>query len=313
MGAPTEGMTRQAVHDRFGRIRDFTDETSTGTDDTEYAVLTARAVIAHGVALTGQHVADAWSDALRRQSAGYAGAGFSEMGALAALRSGILPPRSGRRCAESWSDGAAMRAAPCGIVLAGRPGAAADLAERDAGVSHSRDGIDGARVIAAAVSAAMGGAAIASILDAATASIPADSWTARTIARGLAIARPARDEEDGERLEQQLYDELSILGYPWADSAPEAVAFALAAVVVADGDPLSAIAVGVNMGRDSDTIAAMAGAICGAAHGVDAFPDDWVERVRRVHGVCVTATRGADLLDLADELVRVGSLQEGRS
>ncbi|MET0591034.1 MAG: ADP-ribosylglycohydrolase family protein [Naasia sp.] len=315
MGAPTEGMTRRAVAEQFGRITDFTDDTSTGTDDTEYAVMTARAVITHGRDLTADHVAADWLAALEQQKDGYAGAGFSEMGALAALRQGIRPPHSGRRCAESWSDGAAMRAAPIGIFHAGDPLAAAELAEREASVSHSRDGIDGARVIAAAVSVAMTGAPVPEIVAAGLVAVDPDSWTARTLARALDIAHGrdgGRDEghggidaDDTEAREQRLYDEIGIVGYPWADSAPEAVALTMAAVVLADGDPVRAIGIGVNMGRDSDTIAAMAGAICGASAGIGALPSAWTERVRLVHGVCVTATRGADLLVVADALMAV--------
>lgn len=308
MGAPTEGMTRADVAARHGRITSFTDETSTGTDDTEYAVLTARAVIKWGDALTGAAVAAEWRSALEQQSDGYHGAGFSEMGALAALRSGVEPPLSGRRCAEAWSDGAGMRAAPVGIFAAGDPERAARLAEEDAGVSHSRDGVHSARAVAAAVSAAMAGAGTEEVLRTAREVIPTDSWTARTVDRALSIvADGASTGVPAEKVEQRLYDEISILGYPWADSGPEATALALAAVALADGDPIEAILVGVNMGRDSDTIAAMAGAITGAMAGVDAFPAEWVERVRGVHGVCVTATRGADLVDLADQLTRVGA------
>ncbi|MFD1714472.1 ADP-ribosylglycohydrolase family protein [Amnibacterium flavum] len=303
MGAPTEGMTRQQVAREHGRITTFTDETATGTDDTEYAVLTARAVIRRGADLTGDDVAADWLTALAQQTDGYHGAGFSEMGALAALRSGVRPPLSGRRCAEAWSDGAAMRAAPLGIAAAGDPARAAELAEADGAVSHSRDGIDGARAIAAAVSVAMTGADTDAVLDAARAAVPDVSWTARTVDRALAIVAAGGERET---IEQRLYDEISILGYPWADSGPEATAFTLAAVALAQGDPIEAILTGVNMGRDSDTIAAMAGAITGAMAGIDAFPPEWVDRVRLVHGVCVTATRGADLLRLADDLTEVG-------
>lgn len=303
MGAPTEGMTRQQVAERYGRIVTFTDENAIGTDDTEYAVLTARAVIRRGADFSGEDVAADWLDALAQQTDGYHGAGFSEMGALAALRSGVRPPLSGRRCAEAWSDGAAMRAAPLGVAATGDPARAAALAEADGAVSHSDDGIDGARAIAAAVSVAMTGADTRAVLDAARAAVPDVSWTARTIDRALAIVAVGGEREE---IEQRLYDEISILGYPWADSGPEATAFALAAVALAQGNPIEAILTGVNMGRDSDTIAAMAGAITGTMAGVDVFPPEWVERVRVVHGVCVTATRGADLLRLADELTEVG-------
>ena len=55
------------------------------------------------------------------------------------------------------SDGAAMRAAPIGIVAGGDIAKAAAWAEADASVSHFRDGIWGAQAVAAGVSRAMAG------------------------------------------------------------------------------------------------------------------------------------------------------------
>ena len=50
-------------------------------------------------------------------------------------------------------------------------------------------------------------------------------------------------------------------------------------VLVADGDYEAAVLGGVNCGRDADSIASMAGAVCGALGGRAAVRDDWHERV----------------------------------
>ena len=53
----------------------------------------------------------------------------------------------------------------------------------------------------------------------------------------------------------------------------------------------------VNLGGDSDTIAAMTGAIAGAYHGVSAFPARWIDALER-------GERGYDhVIDLADDLL----------
>lgn len=299
LGAPTEGMSRTAIHERYGRVETFLTEDAAGTDDTEYAVLTARAVLRHGHALTSDDVADLWLEALAVQDGGFAGAGFSEIVALAGLQAGLRPPDTGIRNYERWSDGAAMRAAPLGLLCAGDPVEAARLATVDASVSHSGDGILGARAVAAAVAAAAGGADWQEALGAGTASIPEDSWSRRMISRAYALVDAAADTETAEHA---LSEHLPLRHYPWADSSPEAVAFAFALVRAHEGDPVRSVLAGVNMGRDSDTIAAMAGAICGAAAGTSALPADWAPRVRSVAGVCITATRGADLLTIADDL-----------
>ena len=54
---------------------------------------------------------------------------------------------------------------------------------------------------------------------------------------------------------------------------------ALGLALVADGDYSEAVLGGVNYGRDSDSIATMAGAITGALGGLGAVPKDWVDEV----------------------------------
>ncbi|MDQ1204492.1 ADP-ribosylglycohydrolase family protein [Microbacterium sp. SORGH_AS_0862] len=299
LGAPTEGMTREGIAAAFGRVETFLTADAAGTDDTEYAVLTAQAALAHGSALTSDDVADLWLRALAMQDGGFSGAGFSEMVALAGLASGLRPPHSGRRSYERWSDGAAMRVAPLGLLCPGDPTEAARLAAIDAVVSHSDDGVLAAQTVAAAIASGAGGAGWEAALAAGLAAIPTDSWTARGITHALELVDAAPDAEHAERM---LSDALPLRHYPWADAAPEAVAFTFGLIAAHRGHLQRAVLAGVNMGRDSDTIAAMAGAICGAVHGMAAVPPGWADRVRRVAGVCITATRGVDLMQLADRL-----------
>ena len=42
--------------------------------------------------------------------------------------------------------------------------------------------------------------------------------------------------------------------------------------------------------------------MAGALHGDAAIPPAWRTKVRQVSGVCVTATAGTDLVELADAL-----------
>jgi ADP-ribosylglycohydrolase len=72
-----------------------------------------------------------------------------------------------------------------------------------------------------------------------------------------------------------------------------------AAFAVANGfgEPWMVVRVAASVGGDTDTIAAIAGAVVGACHGVDAFPAD----VRRT----VSAVNGLELESLADELLKV--------
>ncbi|GAB3151755.1 hypothetical protein GCM10027058_18450 [Microbacterium neimengense] len=300
LGAPTEGMSRAAIRARFGSVSGFLTEDQAGTDDTEYAVLSAWTAITHGRASTAADTAATWRTALAQQDRGFAGAGFSEMIALGGLLDRRTPPDTGIRNAERDSDGAAMRVAPWGILCAGDAAEACRLAAEDAAISHYGDGIHAARAMAAAVSAAMTGAPWAAVRDAAVDALPADSWTRRWAVRALDIARA---EDDPDAVDAHLLDELALPHYPWADLAPEALALALGILQSRRADPVPCILAGVNIGRDSDTIAAMAGAIAGAMTGTAALPAAWTERVDRVRGRCITATAGTRLSTLASRLV----------
>jgi ADP-ribosylglycohydrolase len=59
------------------------------------------------------------------------------------------------------------------------------------------------------------------------------------------------------------------------------------------GDPWHACLLAASLGGDCDTIAAMAGAIAGACHGVTAFPPE---------AIAVIDAQGLDLAALADDL-----------
>jgi ADP-ribosylglycohydrolase len=70
-------------------------------------------------------------------------------------------------------------------------------------------------------------------------------------------------------------------------------------LAAAQGEYVDAVLAGVNVGRDADTIAAMAGGIAGALHGAEAVPQRWRMRINRVRGHCIKAVAGTDLAELA--------------
>jgi ADP-ribosylglycohydrolase len=61
--------------------------------------------------------------------------------------------------------------------------------------------------------------------------------------------------------------------------AEEAFATALLCFLLYPDDPVAVIRRAVVSSGDSDTIACIAGAFAGVAHGLDAWPSDWVERI----------------------------------
>ncbi|NUS27634.1 MAG: ADP-ribosylglycohydrolase family protein, partial [Streptomyces sp.] len=77
---------------------------------------------------------------------------------------------------------------------------------------------------------------------------------------------------------------------------------AFGAYAAADGDFVEAVLTAVNMGRDADTTAAVAGALAGATRGVSAIPADWAAAITPARGTCLPSMAGHHVLDVADLL-----------
>jgi len=296
LGAPTEGMSQAQIRERYGWVDGFVSDDPVGTDDTEYAVLTAQIILRYGHALTSVDVSREWSRLLVQQEGGFYGGGFSEMTAINNLRAGLAAPASGMDNHEMWSDGSAMRIAPVGVFCAGDPAEAARLAAIDASVSHARDGIWCGQAVAASVAVALVTDDWEQVVQAGLDHVPPDSWTHRMILRAVAVGRRSPDVRAAL---DELEEAIAIRYYPWADVAPEATALAYGIFAAARGDYVDSVLGGVNIGRDADTIAAMAGAMAGALHGASAVPEQWRQQINTIRGHCIRATAGTDLRQLA--------------
>lgn len=307
LGRPAEGMEPAEIAERWGRIEGYVADTPIGSDDTEYALLTAKALLRYREDFSAQTVADLWRTEVCGQEGAFAGSGFSEMAAIRNLERGHRPPRSGQH-AHSWSDGLAMRVAPIGIAAAGDPEQAARLAAEDGLVSHAGEGIYAGQSVAAGVAVAMGGGGAEQCYDAALAVVPEESWTARCLRIAYEVVHTA---PDWPATAATAVERLAVHSYYWADLAPEAVGLTFTAVLAGDGDARETILNAVNLGRDADTIAAMAGAIAGAMGGIDAIPAEWLPAVAVAPGVCLQTTKGMDPMTVADQLTELAAtLQE---
>ncbi|MFE7777401.1 ADP-ribosylglycohydrolase family protein [Streptomyces sp. NPDC057445] len=300
LGAPAENMRPSEIRRRWGRIEGFVTDNPAGTDDTEYAIFSGLLLARHGSALTVSHVENAWHHWIADLDEGpFRGAGFSERGTLENLRRGLAAPITAQH-RHAWSDGLAIRAAPFGVFAAGDPAEAARLVAIDGCVSHDGEGIYGGQAVAAGVAAAVAGEGPAGIIGAALSVVPMDSWTARSMRRAIVAAE--RADPDPLTRERMVRSAVVIGGYPWTDLAPEAVGLAFGAFAAARGDFRTSVLTAVNMGRDADTTAAVAGALAGAMSGARSIPADWAAAIGPVRGSCLPSMRGYHVLDIADLL-----------
>ena len=298
LGQRTEGWTPEAIEAKWGYIEDLPEGAAAVSDDTEYTLFSARVLIEHGLGVTSEQFADAWLEQIVPQEGPFKGAGFSEMAAIDNLRRGLRPPLSGRHY-HCWSDGLAMRVAPFGIASGGDHILAAHLALEDGRVSHDGEGIYAGQAVAAAVAAASRGESLGSTLAAALEVIPEDSWTFRNLELAAALAAHSSDAREAI---PSLHDALAVDYYPWADLAPEAVGLAFGLLIAGGGDVPRTLLAAVNLGRDSDTVAAIIGAILGAKLGVNAIPERWHKVVAPASGRCLACVEGVDLLETAEAL-----------
>lgn len=280
----------------YGITTDFNKGASWSTDDTEFALLTAKTLIKTKGHYTSKAVVDAWMENVVIQDEFQRG-GQSEISAANNLRKGLLPPQSGKYNTFHMSDGTAMRIPPVGIVCAGDPDKAAEFARIDAEVSHYQDGVWGAQAVAAAVSVAMVDSTWQEIFSTAMRYIPSESWLHYAMDRAFRIV----DEAHGNFMDawMPLHDELKTSA--WATTA-EAIPAAFACLRMEHGDFRKAMVIAGNYGRDADTIGAVCGALLGAKYGLRGIPERWVEKTRYPSGTCLKFTKGLDILEVARQL-----------
>jgi len=303
LGRPVEGMSAEQIRNTYGSVSNFVNMTPSGSDDTEYALLTGSALLKYGKAITSEDFADFWLEKVCSQTDSFVGAGFSEMSAIANLRKGLRPPQSGQHN-HAWSDGLAMRVAPIGVIARGNFNLTRSITTADGMVSHSGEGIHSGVVIAIAVSSAMSGRDSERVFRDSISMIPVDSWTYRSMLAVQEIVnahkfKPVREIVDC------LLEKVAVTDYFYADLAPEAVSLAMASVLYGEGDFARTLLFAVNLGRDADTIAAMAGAVAGALAGYSAIPDSWKGAVTTVGGTCLQFAKGLNPYEMAEKLMKV--------
>ncbi|QRP46408.1 ADP-ribosylglycohydrolase family protein [Amycolatopsis sp. FDAARGOS 1241] len=274
LGMPTQSMSRAEIRTAYGKITGFRQAVANQpvapglpagsiTDDTEQVLLLARLLVDGGGHVQPRVFADAllaWeADMIARGSADLLGP--STKRALQLLETGVPPGETGR---AGTTNGAAMRVTPVGIATPPDDLATlVDAVAETARITHNTSlGLAAAAAVAAAVSAGVDGANRMEAFDfaerAAALGAAEGHWSA-----GGAIAarlRWARDWVRGLR-RAELDDAVAdVIGTSVAAQESVVAAFALAEVL----DPAEALPTAAALGGDTDTVAAICGALLGA-------------------------------------------------
>ena len=272
MGAPVEGWHYDKIKQEKGWIDDFEGD---GTDDSAIKSILCEALIKY----SGHITADEFAESFLNNPQHYNLFFVPVRNMFHKIQDEIdLPVNAGINNAASSSS--AMCISPMGIVNACDPRQAAIETYDVAGLIHSDKTSfcrDAACAIAAAVAEAMKpSATVDTIIDAGTKYLHPKSAHVMTakINEVMGLARASTGYED---FRERFYETCL---YNLICDSRETVPCVFALFYLAQGDPVKAICMAANFGRDSDTLATMAGALAGAYRGVDALRNDWVAKVR---------------------------------
>lgn len=181
-------------------------ERSEPDDDIHYTVLALELMEDHGLGLDTAAVARAW---LRKLPVAWTFTAERAAYKILLERAheffcfGVEPGFDLAECSDNeWNDwiGAQIRADLYGWVCPGRPSLAADLARRDASLSHRAEGVHGAVYVAALGAAIPEADSLEDAVARALEEIPSDSDCAEAVALGRAQAgKPGGDDAIRER------------------------------------------------------------------------------------------------------------------
>ena len=322
LGMPTQAMSPEQIRAVYGRVTGLVDgddsqpyapgmPAGSVTDDTEQALLIASLLVRGGGSSSGRVALDAgdfshallsWEDSMiERGSLDLLGP--STKAALERVRAGDDPLTVG---GLGTTNGAAMRVTPIGIAVStADPEVFADAVWSSCQVTHAtRQGFQSAALVAAAVSLALDWPE-ASASDMTTLLWKAVSYVDSLPERGAWTPDP--DVVAATRRAMQLVanpasSSLECLVEQIGTSVASAHAIPMAFALLARDPSPRALLDAANLGGDTDTIGAIAGAILGSVLGVEAFDPAMLTQVE--------LTSHLDLPSIALELLALRAASE---
>ena len=312
LGMPTQAMSPQQIQTVYGHVTGLVDgdksqpyapgmAAGSVTDDTEQALLIASLLLkGHGSGLNldaseFSHALLAWEDSMiERGSLDLLGP--STKAALERVRAGENPLRVG---GEGTTNGAAMRVTPIGIAASTSDRQLfADAVWSSCQVTHAtRQGFQSAALVAAAVSLG---------IDAGAADVTDLLWKAVAFVRSLPERGAWSPEPDvvaathrALKLAAQPASSLEWLAGQIGTAVASAQAIPMAFALLARDPSPRALLQAANLGGDTDTIGAIAGAILGASLGVEVFDAYGLAQVEQVSQLDLPSV-ATDLLALRD-------------
>jgi ADP-ribosylglycohydrolase len=237
-------------------------------DDTDYTILGLKILEQYGADFQPVDVAETWLSYLPARRACTA-----ERVAYKNLMNGKLPPESAtyRNPFREWI-GAQIRGDFFGYITPGKPELAADMAWRDASISHTKNGIYGEMNVAAMLSTAAVTSNMEEIIRGGLAQIPEKSRLTEGIDKVLQWKREGITWQQALDRIHDKYDEK--IEHDWCHTISNAMIVDVA-LLYGDLDLGKTVGIAVMAGFDTDCNAGTAGSIVGMVVGAEALPQKW--------------------------------------
>ena len=273
-------------------------------DDMDYTVLGLHILEQHEVNFTSRNVANSWLSRLP-----YYLVYTAERAAYRNLVNNLWPPESAtyRNPYREWI-GAQIRADIWGYVCPGLPEKAAELAFRDAVVSHVKNGIYGEMFVAAMLAASFAASDVEEVIGIGLSEIPGNCRLAEAIRDTV---KWSKELTDWEQVWEKINDKY---GHYHGVHTINNAALVVMGLMFGQRDYETSIAIAVRGGWDTDCNGATAGSICGMMLGADALPSKWVGVL---NDRLLSAVRGfsectiSDLAKRSHEIARMVTLDTG--
>ena len=304
MGAVVEGWDYSAIENKYGTLAEllpyehygngWVRGAGTTEDGVERQKLMITAIMRKGGRVTAEDVRAVWCTEINPKAPGNVSEPFE--GELLALAKSKIPARDiGKYCDYAGLNSFARACHPIGLINAGDPlSALEDIFEVGQlyQTSNSR-GLQWACVTAVAIASATkpnstADSVISDILTYCNKRAVVEGrenwyadWAGVNIAdeieAGLKLTEKCGDFRDLRKAFDSVYNGV---GMPYCMSfANEVVTKAVCIFKLVNGDLKQAIIAGVNLGRDTDCITAIAAGISGALTGASSVPAKWIEQV----------------------------------
>lgn len=244
-------------------------------DDTNYLVMAQQIIEMYGRDFTPYDVSRAWLSWQCKDA--YCTA---ERVAYCNFVKGFEPPASARykNPYREWI-GAQIRGDYFGYINPGRPEQAAEMAFRDASISHTKNGIYGEMFVAAMLAVAACTDDVKAIILGGLGQIPSTSRLYHAVMDMVEHYENGRTAKESFATIHATYDEHN--SHDWCHTISNAM-IVVAALLYGGGDFGRSICMAVETGFDTDCNGATVGSILGMAKGIGSIDASWTEPIRDI-------------------------------